>query len=351
MFGPIAPVATRFAGAIRSRVGRAAVRLGWGGEAIVAAACHPVAPALISAALRVQADLYVAHYPAALPAAAIAARRSGGVYAFDAEDFHLGEFEDGPGASLRRDVLMHLEGRYLAGCAYVTAASPGIADAYAATYGIQRPTVVLNVFPKSTAPNKPSAKGVATPGPSVYWFSQTIGPGRGLEGAVRAISMATSRPHLYLRGTPTAHFEERLCRLAAELGVEAQLHLLPPAPPSQLQHLAATYDVGLSAEPGFTKNNRIALGNKLFSFLLAGVPIVASAIPSHCDLAVECKGAVHLYAPDDSSAMARALDGILTNETALSRARESAFIKGQTRFNWEVERTRVINVVSVSLCP
>src|SRR5205085_8163359 len=45
--------------------------------------CSAFTGALMVAARRVQADLYIAHYPAALPAAAAAARRCGALYAFD----------------------------------------------------------------------------------------------------------------------------------------------------------------------------------------------------------------------------------------------------------------------------
>src|SRR5690349_10709759 len=48
---------------------------------------------LKSAALRYQADLYTAHYIAALPAAYSAAKRYRSFWGFDAEDYHLGEFE------------------------------------------------------------------------------------------------------------------------------------------------------------------------------------------------------------------------------------------------------------------
>ena len=58
-------------------------------------AFSPFTGPLTAAAKRVPADLYIAHYPAALPAAAIAARRHGALYAFDAEDFHLGDLPDG----------------------------------------------------------------------------------------------------------------------------------------------------------------------------------------------------------------------------------------------------------------
>src|SRR5690348_1229116 len=46
--------------------------------------------ALRRVASRVRADLYIAHYVAALPAATAAARRYGAMLGFDAEDFHAG---------------------------------------------------------------------------------------------------------------------------------------------------------------------------------------------------------------------------------------------------------------------
>src|SRR5690606_31756702 len=123
-----------------------------------------------------------------------------------------------------------------------------------AAYGIRRPTVILNVFPLSHAPPGPTPAGTATPGPSIYWFSQTIGPDRGLECAVRAIGLARTKPHLYLRGRPAAGFAEGLTKLAAEFGVADRLHLLPPASPHEMEQLASAYDVGFVGETGHTRN-------------------------------------------------------------------------------------------------
>ena len=133
-----------------------------------------------------------------------------------------------------------IEGRYLRGCAYVTAASPGIADAYAEAYGIARPTVVLNVFPRAQAPCT-----LRRPEPR-FRDHRFIGSrrrsdqDRGLECAVRAIGRARSRPHLYLRGTPARGFLDRLLTIAAEAGVADRIHILPPAAPSEMERLAAS---------------------------------------------------------------------------------------------------------------
>lgn len=354
-FGPRAPLSTR----LSQRAGRQAARLAVraGPKAFEAAfegafagrASHDAAAALARAALAVPADLYVAHYVAALPAAARAARRHGALYAFDAEDFHLGDLPDAPEHDFERRLIRAVEARWLPGCAYLTAAAPGIAEAYAAEYSLPRPTTVLNVFPRGEAPPAATPAGSAVPGPSVYWFSQTIGPGRGLECAVRAVGRARTRPHLYLRGAIAPAYAEALAALAREAGAAERLHLLPLAEPHAMVREAAAFDLGLVGETGATRNRTIALTNKQFTYLLAGAPSVLSDIPAHRAFAAQAPGASLLYAVDDADDLARALDALLADPARLAAARAQAFALGQTRFNWEHEQAGLLACVEGAL--
>jgi hypothetical protein len=113
--------------------------------------------------------------------------------------------------------------------------------------------------------------------------------------------------------------------------------------------LAAVYDLGLSGEPGHTPNNRIALGNKLFTYLLAGLPIVASKIPAHLSFAADAGSAVRLYAVDDVDELTTALDELLGYRHALASARAAAFTLGQARYNWDVEKSTLLTRVATSL--
>ena len=345
-FGPQAPLSIRVKHAIRQRSAQLCTKFGIRGEAIDFAACHPIAPDLIEVARRTPADLYIAHYVAALPAAARAAKLNGALYAFDAEDFHLGDRPDLPRHAFEKSLIRAIEGRYLPGCAYVTAASPGIAEAYARTYGIAQPTVVLNVFPRSQGAEMATPRGTASPAPSIYWFSQTIGPNRGLECAVRAIGRAKSRPHLYMRGNANPSFVNVLQRIAREEGTERQLHFLPPEAPSKMEYLAAAYDAGLSGETGFSKNRRIALANKIFSYLMAGIPILMTDVPAHLAFAEDLKKCSQIYSVDDADALAQAMDAWLLNDEALRIARATAWQLGQTRFNWQYEKERFLDRVN-----
>ncbi len=314
---------------------------------IVHAALHPVTPLLIKAAMNEKADLYIAHVIAALPAAAIAARHNHALCAYDAEDFHLGEFDDTPKTLFKRQLVELTERRYLPECCYVTASSPLIATAYRDTYGIGLPQVLLNVFPIAHAPHYATLKGSAVPGPSVYWFSQTMGPNRGLECAIRAIGVAKTRPHLYLRGGSSLDYRHQLTNLAKEVGADDRLHFLPLGHPLELERLASVYDIGLSCEPGTTENNKRALGNKLFGYLLAGIPIVASDTPAHRALAdTAASPALRLYRTEDPVSLATSIDSLLENPTSLAEIRAAAYALGQRQFNWDLESDRLLQLVN-----
>ncbi|MFN0219996.1 MAG: glycosyltransferase [Hyphomicrobium sp.] len=312
--------------------------------------CSAVTPPLIYAAVNRPADLYIAHYPAALPAAAAAAARHHGArYAYDAEDFHFGDWPDKPEFEIERRLVRSIEERYLPGCAYVTAASPGIAGAYAETYSIARPKVILNVFPIAEAPAVATVKGWAEPGPSVYWFSQTIGPDRGLECAVRAIGMADSKPHLYLRGTPVDNFVAALQAIAKIAGADGRLHILAPEAPDKMERLAACFDVGLVSETGHSRNRDICLTNKLFTFLLAGLPAILSATPAHRAFAAEADLGDVTYPIDDARALAKVIDGLLSDPERLAAARTNAFKLGRERYNWDAHKAALVGEVRCAM--
>ncbi len=348
-FGPHAPRLPRAKQLLRRHAARAVRAMGDRHPGVTHAAWHPIAPDIVKAALRVSADLYIAHYPAALPAAAIAAKRHGARCAFDAEDFHLGDLPATAKHEAEREMVRAIEGRYLPECAYVTAASPGIADAYVEAYKISKPTVVLNVFPRSHAAPAPTPRGTTTPGPSLYWFSQTIGPDRGLECAVRAIARSRSRPHLYLRGTPANGFLDHMRAIAKQSGVAAHLHILPPALPGEMVDLAAAYDVGLAGETGHTPNRKIALTNKQFTYLSAGIPMVMSDVVAHRSIAPALGKAAVLYSIDDPANLAAALDSFLDTPKGLAAARSDAWHLGQGRFNWEQEQEALLRCVRETL--
>jgi glycosyltransferase involved in cell wall biosynthesis len=330
---------------LRHRLAVAAAGLPICGRAFDALAVSRVAFELRRAAIRTPAALYIAHNLGALPAAAAAARAHGAPVGFDAEDFHRGEFAAGEGGSRKRAVA-RVEARFLPVCACVTAASPMIAEAYAPLRGGQLPVCVLNVMPLQDRPalRRPTADA----GPlRAYWFSQTIGPHRGLDDAVRAIGrLPAGAVTLHLRGRWQPDYRTAFDALAASAGVRPDcVESLPPADPGDMVRLAAEYDVGLAIEPGTTPNNAILLSNKVFTYLLAGAALAASSTPGQARLASAFGAAARWYRPGDADGLAEILASWSTDRASLDEARRAAWERGATRFNWDVEQRTFLRVV------
>ena len=68
-------------------------------------------------------------------------------------------------------------------------------------------------------------------------------------------------------------------------------------------------------------NRRIALTNKLFSYILGGVPCLASDIPAHLRIAPELGEAMRLFPESDAEALAGLLDWFLYNADRLAQTR------------------------------
>jgi hypothetical protein len=298
-------------------------------------------------ASRVPAQLYLGHCLAGLPAAALAAKARGARYAFDAEDFHDGEEIDEPGERHARRIL---QSRLLPGCAFTTAASPMIAARYRELYGID-PTTLLNVFPLSEAPEKPfDPPPVSSSRPArFYWFSQTIGPGRGLEAILAVVVRMRTPVELRLRGFVQPDYAAHLRELARGAGRGVSIEFLPPAPPAEMTRLAADADLGLSLEQTTPIIRDLCLTNKIFVYLLAGLPQLLSHTSAQAAFARELGSAAlaaELGRVDD---VAHVLDAFLSDPARIAESRRTAWKLGRSRYNWDLEQTVLLKTVAPHL--
>ena len=312
-------------------------------QSLAGAAIHPATSDLAKAAVEVRADVYVAHYVPALPAAVLASQIHQGLYFFDAEDFHLGDLPDAPEHAFEKRLIRTIEGQTLPRAHAVTAASPLIAAAYQAEYRLELPTVVLNVFPRISEQCSSVVDAAVISRPSIYWFSQTIGPGRGLEAAVQAISLSHSRPHLYVRGIFASNYDTVISALSRQHRVADRVHVLGPLAPSDVELDGRRFDLGYVGELGETGNRRIALTNKLFSYLSSGLSIVASDIPAHCEIAADLSPAMSLFRAGDPHSLAVAIDRAL-EPSVLAHAKRASFKLAQEKYNWEAESKVLVGV-------
>jgi hypothetical protein len=327
------------AGRVRRALSRAVVRTGISlSPALAAHAWHGAHQALAEAAQATRASLYIGHMLAGLAAAGEAADRTGARLGFDAEDFHPEETETVTSSRLDQRIIASIEGRWLPRCTFVTAASPLIGAAYASARSLAEPPLtVLNVFPRAEAPARPAPAPADRPR-SLYWFSQTIGPGRGLEAMLRILARARTACQLSLRGTISAGYREELLALAASLGGRTQVQFLPPAPPSQMARLCAGHDLGLCLELRTPRNRDLCLTNKIFTYVLGGLPALCSRTLAQDAVVAQCGEFMLSIDLDEEAESARRIDAWFSDPARCNQAAQAAWQAGQDRFNWEAEQ-------------
>ncbi|MCX6936327.1 MAG: glycosyltransferase [Verrucomicrobia bacterium] len=310
----------------------------------LASALGPAGP-LLRAALRHPADLIIAHneIPHWCVSRLIAAGRR---VAADIEDWHSEDLlpHERSGRPLR---LLRAGERYLLHhAAYTTTTSHALADALHARYGGRRPEVITNSFPLGPFLAHPSPP---LP-PSFFWFSQTTGPGRGLELFLAAWSGTTQPSRLVLLGETRLGYRQRLLESLPE-SFRARVTFLPLVPPDQLPALIARHDIGLALEKDFIVNRDLTITNKILQYLNAGLAVVASNTQGQREVLTRGPEAGLLVSLHETTALTTQLDALLADPARLARRRLAARQLAEQLFCWEKEAPRLLALVETTLLP
>jgi glycosyltransferase involved in cell wall biosynthesis len=267
-----------------------------------------------------------------------AARLSRAKLVYDTHEYAVGvPYRKAVWAWLAATIERLLIGR----CDAVITVSDGIAERLQARYSLRdRPTVVRNVPdlpPPGEAPDLREEMGIGD-APLVLHQGAVAG-GRGGENLIRAVSF-TESAHLLFLGADGAYVEG-LRALAVELDVGGRTHFHPPVALAELLSYTTQADVGVSLLQDSCENHRLALPNKLFEYLAAGLPVVVSDLPEMRRLVIE-RQVGWVTDSGDPADIARVLaeaTGARGDESLENRVRVAA-----AELNWSQERARLTDL-------
>lgn len=135
---------------------------------------------------------------------------------------------------------------------------------------------------------------------------------------------------------------ELVTRWAAECGVSARVHLLPPRPFEELVRTAVGASIGLVPVKPDSTSNRLGDTNKLFEYLMAGLPVAASDLPEIRRVVSQGNPPVgELFDATSPASIANAIRRVLS-DPAYERRREEARRLALEKYNWEIEEHRLI---------
>lgn len=134
-----------------------------------------------------------------------------------------------------------------------------------------------------------------------------------------------------------------LKKMRIDLKLEDKVCILPKMPFTELIHFTANADLGLTLDKDTNINYRYSLPNKIFDYINAGVPVLASPL-------VEIKKIIDQYQVGETieshepHQLAKKIEAMVANKDKLAFYRQNCRIAAQT-LNWENEQKKLIEVL------
>jgi glycosyltransferase involved in cell wall biosynthesis len=270
--------------------------------------------------------------------------REGRAVGADLEDWYSRDLLPENRAGRPVALLDRCEGDLVREARHVVTTSNAMADAMAEAYG-RRPDVIYNAFPWT---DRDSIDGLRNDRldddrPSLFWFSQTIGPGRGLEELVRALNHIESQVQLHLRGNADREYADHLGGLLKG-GPYHTLIIHPLVSPKEILSRIVEHDIGFALEPAEPDNKDLTVSNKIFHYLQAGLAVVATPTAGQREVAMHAYGGVTLAGGEERD-LAQAIQQLLLDRERLAQAKMNALKAARSVFCWEMESQKLLALV------
>ena len=129
---------------------------------------------------------------------------------------------------------------------------------------------------------------------------------------------------------------------AQDMGIRKRVFFHPEVPPAELHRWTQEATLGICPMEGNCTSHTLSLPNKLFEYIQAGVPVLASDLPEMKRI-VSRYGVGEVYTAGDVAQLAGEIDKILSNLKLRETYRQAAMVAAKT-LHWGVEKETLIGV-------
>jgi glycosyltransferase involved in cell wall biosynthesis len=295
--------------------------------------------------MRVPTDIYHAHDLNTLPACFLAAMIRRKPLIYDAHELPLNHLDHTRKRRLRALLVCFLTA-VMARCAGVITVSPPIVQEIRKRYRTSNVTLIRNTPTYQKVPKNDRLRQHLGLGPQVRiaLYQGNIQADRQLDNVVRAAAFLKTDIEIVLMGQVADITLSELEALARDEGVTDRIRFLPPVSYKELLEWTTSADIGLILySPDRSSNVKMCLPNKLFEYLMAGLPVLASSLDAVEEIlnTYDAGRIVPSLAPED---LADAINALLDDQDALERMRRNALNAAQQDLCWEQERSQLLRL-------
>ena len=299
---------------------------------------------LFRALLRTDVDAIWANDLDTLLPAFLMARIKGLPLVYDSHEYFT-EAAGLTGRPFQRGVWLMVERAIFPRLKAVITVNEGIADAYFNRYPRAlggRPLVVRNMprMREKAAPSSVNWRerlGIPAEAPFLIVQGAYLDQDRGVVQAVKALQEHTAA-YLVVVGAG----EEWEWAQSQVESFNGRLVVLPKMAFDELCSLTASADVGLSLDQGVHGNYLMSLPNKLFDYIHAGIPVVASPMPEVVRV-IEEWGIGRLVGDSSPAGIAEAVEAVLARPASHWRA---TCAEAAAALHWGMEEQQIVQALN-----
>ena len=179
-------------------------------------------------------------------------------------------------------------------------------------------------------------------------YSGGLSHARGADVLVRAMALLPD-VHLAMVTVPYPHpMTPGLLGLAEQIGAHGRVHVLPPVETTELIPFLASATVGVHPMPGGSPNHEMAVPNKLFEYLHAGLPLVVSDAMEMARF-VRSNGVGESFRSGDHRDLARALTTVLAHrDRYVEPERRHELVR---RYSWQCQEGELRSIYAAVAPP
>jgi glycosyltransferase involved in cell wall biosynthesis len=291
-------------------------------------------------AYREKAGVYHAFDLDTLPPAAIAAKLRSAKLIYETHELYL-ELEALRGRPLVRMIWSILEKLLLRQADSIITVNESIAEIYESRYGVRKPEVILSCLPLKEYPSRDLLRrefGIPME-KKVILYQGVLRDGQGLS---LLLDLVEPLPDACLVFVGEGPVKEDLKKRVEERRLGGRVFFKNRVPPDELLYYTASADLGVLLMENRAPNNFYALPNKVFEYMMAGLPQVVSNFPE-LKRFVESTGVGVAVDVDNAGEVLDTVREILSDQGRLDQFRENCK-RAAHEFNWERESEKLKNV-------
>jgi len=279
--------------------------------------------------LAIPADLFICHQEAGL-LLGVQLLKEGKKVAFDFEDWYA---EENPHYFRSVDLFRKNELYALKHAAHVSCPSTAMSTAVQDYYNLDRQfSVVFNSFPIENIDDRHIQKKPN----SLVWFSQTVGPNRGIEDFVNILKLIDIPAEIHFIGFCSSSYKKYILECLNDTPHKVIIHALMKH--SDMLGFVKQFEYGLALEHSFPPSRDLTISNKILLYLQLNLHVIATSTKGHLELKPDFGDCISYIDTEKLAYSAELIRNLLIRQV------NERFID-MGKYDWKVQEQKIIGLV------